>query len=66
MYLVSGYTNGERNVHRSDHRPKSGRWLQRKLTPFQGECSYVVVKCDDRLIWGSVSRPHRYSDARAN
>ena len=33
VYLVSGYTNGERIVHHSDRRPDLGRWLQRKHTP---------------------------------
>lgn len=81
VYLVSGHTNGERNVYRSDHRPKSGRWLQRKHTPhFRASAGNdflcrrdlrlhskprfftlaTVVKCDDRLIWGSVSLPHWY------
>ena len=33
MYLVSGYTYGERIVHRPDLRPDLGRWLERKHTP---------------------------------
>ena len=33
MYLVSGYTYGERIIHRPDLRPDLGRWLQKKHTP---------------------------------
>ena len=46
------HQQGERNVHRSDHRPKSGRWLQRKHIP----CFRVSVGNDFFMLsWNSTA-----------
>ena len=57
MYLISGCTYGERIVHRSDHRHKSGRWLQRKHTPrFRARTS---ARSD--IIWWLCKPPSQFA-----
>jgi len=54
VYLVLGYTNGERIVHHSNRHPDLGRWLERKHTPRFRTSAVSKIICHREM------RLHRY------